>query len=243
MKKVTSAALLAIKLSWTVALTVMLLGIGFQTFSVYQWLMPGGVPLQASFGFETMLSTVMKPYNTTLVLSLVILLIGLRTAASKGSKTVYTMNRLGLSELQITLIFGAVFTLYFLLYWAIELGLVYAYFVWYSRFSLVSSNAFMLAAWRSEWLHILLPLNEWWGYLRNVIVCLNFGYCAAFGGHLARHGKTSSLGCVFAGMLCSVMLNGRVGDALRSIGLMVLLTAYTIGYFFILKGGREDEDL
>ena len=242
MKKVTSAALLAIKLTWTVALAIILIGAGIQTFTVYQWLMPGGVPLQASFGFETMLSTVMKPYNTTLVLSLVILLIGLRTAASKGSKTVYTMNRLGLSELQMTLVFGGVFTLYFLLYWALQLGLMYAYFVWYSRFSLVSSNAFMLACWRSEWLHTLLPLGEWWGYLRNAVICLSFGFSAAFGSHLFRHGKLP-LASLFPPLLCAVMLNGRVGNAYPNIGLTLLLTAFTVGYFFVLKGGRENEDL
>lgn len=241
MKKVTSAALLAIKLTWTVALGLLLLGVGVQTVSVYQWLMPGGVPLQASFGFETLLRSAVQGAGQWWMLLLLVFLT-LSTASTKGSKTVYTMNRLGLSELQMTFVFGAVFTLYFLLYWAIELGLMYAYFVWYSRFTLVSSNAFMLACWRSEWLHILLPLGEWWGYLRNVIICLSFGFSAAFGSHLFRHGKLP-LASLIPPLLCAVMLNGRVGEAMTNIGLTVLLTAFTIGFFFVLKGGREDEDL
>lgn len=241
MKKVTSAALLALKLSWAIALGLMVLGAGFQTFSVYQWLMPGGVPLQASFGFETLLSSGVESHGKTFMVFLMIW-VGSLTSATKGSKTVYTMNRLGLSELQVTLIFGAVFTGYFLLYWALQLGLVYAYFVWYSRFSLVSSNAFMLAAWRSEWLHTLLPLGEWWGYLRNVAICLSFGFSAAFGSQLLRHGKLA-LASLFPPLLCAVMLSGRIGTAYQNMGLTVLLLAFTVGYFFYLKGGREDEDL
>lgn len=241
MKKVTSAALLAIKLSWVAALSLMLAGIFVQAFEVYRWLMPGGVPLQASFGFETMLrSTVQGPGMWWMLLLLVFLT--RYSSSTKGSKTVYTMNRLGLSELQITLVFGAVFTGYFLLYWAIQLALAYAWFVWYSRFTLVSSNAFMLACWRSEWLHILMPLGEWWGYLRNAIICLSFGFSAAFGSQLFRHGKLP-LASLLPVLLCAVMLNGRVGEAMTNIGLMVLLTGFTIGYFFVLKGGREDEDL
>lgn len=241
MKKVTSAALLAIKLSWVAALSVILAGAVAQAVSVYQWLMPGGVPLQASFGFETLLRSAVQGAGQWFALLLLVFLT-LSTASTKGSKSVYTMNRLGLSELQMTLVFGGVFTLYFLLYWAIQLGLAYAYFVWYSRFSLVSSNAFMLACWRSEWLHTLLPLGEWWGYLRNIVICLSFGFSAAFGSHLSRRGKLP-LASLFPPLLCAVMLNGRVGNPLPNGGLMFLLTAFTVGYFFILKGGREDEDL
>lgn len=241
MKKVTSAALLAIKLSWAAAASLILAGSFVQAFEVYRWLMPGGVPLQASFGFETMLrSTVQGPGMWWMLLLLVYLT--RYSSSTKGSKTVYTMNRLGLSELQTTLVFGAVFSGWFLLYWAVQLALAYGWFVWYSRFSLVSSNAFMLACWRSEWLHILLPLGEWWGYLRNIIICLSFGFSAAFGSQLFRHGKLP-LASLFPVLLCAVMLNGRVGEAMTNTGLMVLLTAFTVGYFFVLKGGREDEDL
>ena len=204
--------------------------------------MPGGVPLQTTFGFETLLSSAVESFGKPFLYALLIC-VTMRPAASRGSKTVYTMNRLGLSELQTTLVFGVVFSGYFLLYWAVQLAFAYGVFAWFSRFSLVSSNAFMLAVWRSEWLHLLLPLGEWWGYLRNVIVCLSLGFCAAFGSQLARHGKTASWAILFPALLCANMPSGRIGDDWSSIGLMVLLTAFTIGYFFCLKGGRENEDL
>lgn len=242
MRKVTSAALLAIKLSFGAALSVILAGLVIQTASVFHWLMPGGVPLQTSFGFETLLESAVEPFGKPFLLALLVC-VTIRPAATRGSKTVYTLNRLGLSELQMTLVFGAVFSGYFLLYWAMQLAFAYGVFVWYSQFSLVSSNAFMLAAWRSEWLHLLLPLGEWWGYLRNAVLCLSLGFCAAFGSQLSRHGKTASWAILFPALLCSLMLSGRIGEFGYSILLTVLLIAFTVGYFFAVKGGLEHEDL
>lgn len=241
MKKVTSAALLAIKLTWKTVLLIFALTAGVQVFAVWQNLMPGGVPLQAAFGFETMLRSAVQPHGRWLTVMLMALLVA-TGASGKGSKTTYTMNRLGLSENHMTLVFGAVFTGYFLLYWAFQLLLIYAFFVWYSQFSLVSSNAFMLSCWRSEWLHTLLPLGEWWNYLRNLVICGSFGLCSAFASQQGRRGKVP-LTWFAAPVLCAFLLNGRVGSFGQDIGLMLLLTAFTVGYWFVLKGGREDEDL
>ena len=241
MKKITSTALLAIRLTWVPALFFTLAGAAAEAISVYRWLMPGGVPLQATFGFEALLSSAAEPYGKLFAVILLVFL-ALRAGASKGSKTIYTMNRLGLSEEQTTMVFGGVFSLYFLLYWAIQLGLCYGFFVWYTRFGLVSSNAWMLACWRSEWLHLLLPLGEWWNYLRNLLVCLSFGFTAAFGSRQMRRG-TFPLGVLILPLLCTFLLTGRVGETAPSIGDMILLPVNTIGYWIALKGGTEDEDL
>lgn len=242
MKNVTSAALLALKLTWKTVLTLFLCTAGLLTFSVWRWLMPGGVPLQTTFGFETMLRSAVQTYGKWLFILLQMLL-SVNAASTKGSKTIYTMNRLGLSENHMSLVFGGVFTGWFLLYWAFQLALAYGFFVWYSQFSLVSSNAFMLACWRSEWLHTLLPLGEWWGYLRNLVICLSFGYSAAFASQRSRRGKWSTAYLLPPFILCSGMLDGRVGSFGSDIVLTVLLTAVTVGSWFVLKGGREDEDL
>ena len=241
MKKVTSAALLALKLTWKAAALTFLLTAIVQVIEACRELMPGGVPLQAAFGFETFLRSAAQPAGKWWCVMLLVFLT-FRPAASKGSKTVYTMNRLGLSENQMTLVFGGVFTGYFLLYWAFQLAVCYGFFGWYSRFTLVGSNTFMLAAWRSEWLHTLLPLNEWWGYLRNLAICGSFGFSAAIGSTLARHGKFP-LASLIPPMLCMFLLTGRVGELGPEIFLTVILAVFSIGYYFALKGGREDEDL
>ena len=240
MKKITSAALLALKLTWLAALAFTLTGAALQIFNVFRELMPGGVPLQTTFGFEELLRSAAEPVGR-LWMALMMFMLGM--GQNKGSKSVYTMNRLGLSENQITLVFGCVFTGYFLLYWAFQIALCYGFFVWYSRFTLVGSNAWMLAVWRSEWLHTLLPLGEWWGYLRNIVICLSFGFCAAFNSHRARHGKHSTSMPIFLVILCSSMVSGQVGSLARTVVLTVLLILYTIGSWFFMKGGLEDEDL
>ena len=240
MKKITSAALLALKLTWLSALLYPLVAVGLQIFDVFRNLMPGGVPLQVTFGFENLLQSAQRVGRFWMVL----LLFALTRAAgdTAGSKSVYTMNRLGLSENRMTLVFGGVFTGYFLLYWALQIAVAYGFFVWYSRFTLVSSNAFMLACWRSEWLHTLLPLNEWWGYLRNIAICASFGFSAAIGSQKIRRGKTHLLSVV-PPVLCLFLLTGRIGDFWLDMVLTVVLIGFTIGYFFTLKGGWEDEDL
>ena len=239
MKKITSAALLALKLTWKAVLFYTLTSAVLQIFNVFQELMPGGVPLQTTFGFEELLRSAAEPVGR-FWMALLMFMLGI--GQNKGSKSVYTMNRLGLSENQMTLIFGAVFSGYFLLYWAFQIALCYGFFVWYSRFTLVGSNTWMLAVWRSEWPHTLLPLGEWWGYVRNFIICLSFGFCAAFDSHRARHGKHSMVK-IIPPVLCVFLLNGRVGEIAPAIALTVLLFAYIIGDFLALKGGLEDEDL
>lgn len=241
MKKITSAALLALKLSWKAVLLAFALSAGVQAFDVYRELMPGGVPLQTTFGFESLLRSAVQPAGVFWIIMVLVLLI-LSASSGKGSKTVYTMNRLGLTEIQVTLVFGLVFSGYFFLYWAMQLGLAYGYFVWYTRLGLVSSNAFMLACWRSEWLHLLLPLGEWLGYMRNAVVCLSFGFSAAFGIHRRRRGK-NALASFLPVVLCVVLLTGRLASTMEHIGLMILLAVFTVGYFYSLKGGAEGEDL
>lgn len=241
MKKITSAVLLALKLTWVTAVLFTLAPVGLQIFNGFRELMPGGVPLQTTFGFEHLLRTAAQRAGQLWMAYLLSFLAG-TAGHSKGSKSVYTMNRLGLSENQMTLVFGAVFTGYFLLYWAVQIAVCYGFFVWYSRFSLVGSNSFMLACWRSEWLHTLLPLNEWWGYLRNLAICLSFGFTAAFCGQLLRRGR-HPFAMVVPPVLCLFMLTGRIGEFWLDIILTVLLIGFTIGQFFSMKGGCEDEDL
>ena len=241
MKKYTSAALLALKLTWKMVLLTFALTLGLQILDGFRELMPGGIPLQVAFGFENLLRSAAQPAGKWWIVMLLAFLT-VSAGRSKGSKSVYTMNRLGLGEIHMTLIFGLVFTGYFLLYWVFQLAVCYGFFVWYSRCSLVSSNTFMLAVWRSEWLHILLPLNEWWAYLRNLAICGSFGFSAAFGSQLLRRGKFP-VGSLVPPLLCLAMLNGRIVNVGLDLALTVLLIVFTIGYYFVLKGGRADEDL
>ena len=87
-----------------------------------------------------------------------------------------------------------------------------------------------------------LPLGEWWGYLRNLIICISYGFTAAFTAHRGRRGKVSLI-WVVPPALCIFLLSGEIAQVAMDIVLMVLLALFTLWYFFKLKGGREDEDL
>ena len=235
MKKITSAALLALKLTWVAALAFTLTGAAVQVFYVFRELMPGGVPLQTTFGFEQLLQSAAERVGK---FWMVLLLYMLGMDVGKSVKTIYTMNRLGLSENQMTLVFGAVFTGYFLLYWALQIAVCYGFFVWYSRFTLVGSNAWMLACWRSEWLHTLLLLGEWWGYLRNTVICLSFGCSAAFASQQGHRGKVP-LTWFIAPLLCVFLLSGRIGSIGMDMSEHFGMELGVQRYYNPLRGGWE----
>ena len=65
---------------------------------------------------------------------------------------------------------------------------------------------------------------------------------AAIGSQKLRHGKSSMLSVV-PPVLCLFLLTGRIGDFWLDMILTVVLIGFTIGYFFTLRGGWEDDDL
>lgn len=238
MKKLVSAANLALNLTWKTVLGIFCAMALVETFWVLWELMPGGVPLQATFGFEQLLKTAVEGPGRTLLFFLLGSLMG-AAAYSKGSKSIYTFSRLGLTPMQVTLVFGGVFSLYFLLWWAVQLALCYGYFAIFSRFTLANSTTFMLACWRSEWLHLLLPLGEWTGYLRNLALCVSFGYAAAFGAHRRIRGK-GALVCLIPPILITTLVNGRVASEPTWFLIALLLICTGVLYFMAKEGGDDE---
>ncbi len=239
MKKYTSAALLALKLTWKAAGLVMLLSAAWQTWLVRNTLTPGGIPLQVNFSFSSILdSTVRDPAMICGAVLLLVLI--LRTAATKGSKSIYTMKRLALTELQTAAVFGLVFAGYYLIYWAMELGLCFGYFAWYSRFSLVSSNALMMAAWDSSWFHFLLPLEEWFGYVRNLTICLSLGLSAALSSVRLRRGKSLLWSIVPCFAIVSLFPFGIANTT--DFFLVPILAVIILGHYAIVLEGMRNED-
>lgn len=241
MKKVISAANLALNLTLKTVLAIFTATALVQTGWVLWELMPGGVPLQATFGFEQLLKTAAEGTGRTCLFLMLGCLMS-NAAYSKGSKSIYTFSRLGLTPMQVTFVFGGVFSLYFLLWWALQLCLCYGFFAIFSRFTLASSNTFMLAVWRSEWLHFLLPLGEWAGYLRNAVLCLSFGFSAAFGAHRRRMGKGALVCLIPPALLYILTTNGRVasGSAWLTIALLAICT---VVLYFVTKEGDDHEIL
>ena len=132
MKKYTSAVLLALNLPWKSLLPAFLVNIALQIFFGLRIIMPGGIPVTAAFVFERLLGTSVRTFGKWGIVVLLGLLVA-SFARAGGSKSIYTLNCLGLSEQQITFVFCFVFTGYFLLYWALQLAICYGFFLLFDQ--------------------------------------------------------------------------------------------------------------
>lgn len=241
MKKYTSVASLAMKLSWLRTVVIFATAGAIQFLVARSWLMPGGVPLSFPQAFEAIADTVMV-YGCIGFLALVLALI-FTGMEFKKSRHLYTLRRLGISEARVTAVFGAVFSGYLFLYWAYELAIVFGLFRWYAAIYAPGENILMLAAWRSDWFHYLLPLQEWMGYVRNIILCLSCGFCAALGAHQMRHGRAyipALVPLVIAALGLSAVTPGML---VVDIVMSVSLAASAIGCALFVKGGSKNEDI
>ncbi len=239
MKKRTSAALLALQLTWRAAALVLVLGALVQTGLLAWKLMPGGVPLQTNLSFSEILDT--SVWRAGMFFAAMLLFaVTFRAGTTRGSKSIYTMKRLGLPEWEATIVFALVFSGYFLLYWAAQVGLCFAWFAWYSRFSLVSSATWMLSVWDSSWLHYLLPMEESVGYVRNLAICLNFGATAAYAGYRERRGKGKLW--PFLSLAIVLVLFPQSHASTLDFFLIPFLVTEPVGYFFAMLEDEKHED-
>jgi len=88
-----------------------------------------------------------------------------RIGSETGSRVSYTLRRLALSEKQIFLLQSVYNTLAFLLLWLFEalviFGLCQLYPHWADQ-TLVTNQTVMLAAYRSKFFHLLMPLSDYY---------------------------------------------------------------------------------
>lgn len=241
MKKYTSVASLAMKLTW-LRTVVVFAAVGVIEFLVARsWILPNGVALATSMGIEDVLDTVMH-YGC---LGFFVLLLALTFSGGefKRSRFCYTINRLGISENRVTALFGLVFAGYFFLYLVWQLAIVLGLFRWYESIYAPGPNALMLAAWRSDWFHLLLPLQETSGYIRNAVLCASFGACAAMGAHWMRHKKNYIPVFIPPAVAALWMGNVTPGMLGADLFLTIFLLAFTAICALTLRGGNKDEDL
>lgn len=196
MKKRMSAAALALRMTWKWVLVLTVLICGLQIF-LFQWSSGaewGGLDVW-KHGFEWVLDeyhigTLGKAGFFGILLAVLV------TVGRGKSRSVYTLRRLRISENEVTVLWAAVFAGYFLLFWAIQLGLA----LWmFSRFRVsqeLNGLEFFIIAHRSAWLHTLLPLSEPWGFVRNIALCLGWGTMGSLMARSIRHGGRPIVGLI-----------------------------------------------
>lgn len=119
----------------------------------------------------------------------------------KGSQFHITLKRLSISELSVAAVWTLVFAGWFLIYWVAQLGILFGMYANYVRAYGGSENLLFTVAMRSKYFHYLLPLYEPWGFVRNAVLCLAFGSFTALGGMNARNGRWNPLCLAFLMMI------------------------------------------
>ncbi len=121
---------------------------------------------------------------------LLCVLLGSSGSGSGGSKSVYTLRRLSVTELTITgwwVLYNCLVCLVFWLWEALTmLGLCLIYAHWAPE-SMVGPQTIFLACYEVDFLHKLIPLQDVSGWVRNGVLVVGLGICSACCAYHGRH--------------------------------------------------------
>ena len=102
-------------------------------------------------------------------------------------------------------------------------------------------HTIFIAFYRNGLMHGLLPLEDYWTYIENVIFVICLGICASCTAKKQRRGKTDVTGAMAAVFVAVSFYNRADYYNSFTVGLIVIpLAAYAA--YYISKGGTLDED-
>ncbi len=160
-----------------------------------------------------------------------------------GAKVGYTVGRLRITERETFLLQGVYNTLVFVLFWAVELLLFIVLCTMYVNAApadAVSGQSIVLACYRSDVLHGLLPLSDILTWVTNAVSLLTLAAAAALFPFGKRRGKFS-VDVIWASLLPFLFFSREQGGG---IGVTVLWTASLIiiphCIFTVLDGGAAE---
>ncbi len=154
-------------------------------------------------------------------------LLSLTGCEISGSKLRYTLQRLSVGEKTIVFWWAAYNAACFFLFWALHVVialLLSRLYVARIDTAYVSGQTILLAFYRNNWLHSLLPLAETSRYLRNASFVLSLGVNAACFSYHQRRGE-KGIAMVVLTMLVAVYFSRAVG----SFGSDLLLSLTALG--------------
>lgn len=199
MKRYTSAAGLAVRLTWFQAAVYILALCGCQWAA---FLNVNNVPTQA---LEYRLDDWPMGAGRMGMMGMLLMLYSF-LKGGKGSQFHITLKRLSLSEMTVAAVWALTFAGWFLLYWAVQLIMLFGMYANYVHSYGGSENLLFVVAMRSKYFHYLLPLYEPWGFARNIAMCLAFGSFTALGAQNARNGRWNPLCLAFLLMILWALL-------------------------------------
>ena len=157
---------------------------------------------------------------------------GKTTAAS------YSLRRLRIPE-EAAILWRAVYNgICLLLLWAVQTAVALGLCSWYARAigpEYSSSLTVFLAFYRVPFLHNLLPLGCWLRYLRNIVLLLALGFCAAVRTYKLRRGSQYGWGIIV--FLWGVTYTSfRVESLMDIVSIIAALIAVIVDADYFIKG-------
>lgn len=172
-------------------------------------------------------------------------LLSLTGYESSGSKLRYTLQRLSVGEKTIVFWWAVYNAACFFLFWALHVAIVLLLsqlYVARMDAAYVSGQTILLAFYRNNFLHSLLPLAEASRYLRNASFVLSLGISTACFSYHQRHGKKGVTTVVLA-----ILVVVYFSQAMGSFGSDLLLYLVALGTTAVIvlgvwkKEGYEDD--
>ena len=175
-----------------------------------------------------------------LVLTIFLCLTGYETSSKQG----YTLKRLSISEKQVFVFQAFYNTLCYLLLWSIQLLFSFIlgfYFVKNAPAEYVTNQTLFLAFYRNDFLHALLPFEDVMVWVKNILLFLSLGICAAGFTYMQRKGKRAYelIGILGTTVLLFTAPLGQLEHIVFSILLCIFCAGVTI--LRVLKKEGDDE--
>lgn len=159
----------------------------------------------------------------------------------------YTLRRLSVRE-EITVLWKAGFNLLCLLgLWAAQMAAALALCSWYAA-SLPpeyrSGQTVFLAFYRVNFLHNLLPLDEWSCWIRNAVLLTALAFTAAMRTYKLRRGSRFGWGfsIFLGGLLWPAFTLGGSSTTVNIVLTLVALCAMAVDGEYLLRGWRGTLD-
>ncbi len=159
---------------------------------------PGGLANDSLTRMEEIISS---PYKMIAGIAFLLLCVALCMAGGTSSAGPrYTLARLGITERETFWVQSAANALFFLILWCVEVLVSVALCSYYCAnipyevggIPVVSEQSILLAFYRDDYLHALLPMSDILGWSSNVLTALTLGIATAGYAFLGRRGVFSS---------------------------------------------------
>lgn len=186
-------------------------------------------------------SLVIIPFGTGFVLYYVVLINSFN--GKHASKAAMTTTRLGIKESSVCWTMAVYNMCMLIVFLAAQLGIVLILCQLYLNSHLAGDyqHTVFIAFYRNGMMHGLLPLEDYWTYVENIIYIVSLGICASYAARQERHGQRDISAVIAAGIVALSFCSRTNYYSNFNYGLVVIVFAAYAAYY-ISKGGALDEE-